>query len=109
MAQSVESLPAVQEMQVPSLGREDPLEKDMAAHCSSPAWEIPRAEEPGGLQSMQSHESDTAEQLNPHHHATARPEPGKHPGWLCQFPVHQPGGSKQGKSIPVRDCGTWEV
>ena len=65
VAQSVKSLPAVQEMQVPSLGRADPLEKDTAAHSSSPAWEIPRAEEHGGLQSMQSQESDTAEQLNP--------------------------------------------
>ena len=38
--------------QVLSLGREDPLEKDMAIHFSIPAWEIPWTEEPGGLQSM---------------------------------------------------------
>ena len=30
---------------VPSLGREDPLEKGMATHCSILAWEIPRTEE----------------------------------------------------------------
>ena len=41
-----------QETQVPSLGREDPLEKEMATHSSILAWEIPWTEEPGGLQSM---------------------------------------------------------
>ena len=38
--------------QVPSLGGEDPLEKEMAPHSRTLAWEIPWAEEPGGLQSM---------------------------------------------------------
>ena len=42
-------------MQFPSLGREDPLEKEMATHSSIPAWRIPWTEEPGGLQSMGSH------------------------------------------------------
>ena len=42
----------VPEMQVPSLGQEDPLEKEMATHCSILAWRIPWTEEPGGLQSM---------------------------------------------------------
>ena len=41
-----------QEMWVPSLGREDPLEKAMATHSSILAWKIPWTEEPGGLQSM---------------------------------------------------------
>ena len=41
-----------QEMWVPSLGREDPLEKGMATHPSILAWRIPWTEEPGGLQSM---------------------------------------------------------
>ena len=48
---------SVQEMQetwVQSLGGEDPLEKEMAAHSSILAWEIPWTEEPGGLQSMES-------------------------------------------------------
>ena len=40
------------EMQVPSLNREDSLEKEMAAHSSILAWEISWTEEPGGLQSM---------------------------------------------------------
>ena len=42
----------MQEMQVWSLGQEDPLEKEMAAHSSILAWEIPWTEEPDGLQSM---------------------------------------------------------
>ena len=40
-----------QEMQVPALGQEYPLEKEMATHSSTLAWEIPWTEEPGGLQS----------------------------------------------------------
>ena len=42
----------MQETWVRSPGQEDPLEKGLATHCSILAWEIPRAEEPGGLQSM---------------------------------------------------------
>ena len=49
---AVKNLPVVQETQVQSLGREDLLEKEMAAHSSILAWEIPQTEEPGGLQSM---------------------------------------------------------
>ena len=52
VAQAVESMPAMQETQVQSLGREDPLEEEMAAHSSILAWRIPLTEEPGGLQSM---------------------------------------------------------
>ena len=37
---------------VPSLGQEDPLEKEMAIHSSTVAWKIPWTEEPGRLQSM---------------------------------------------------------
>ena len=51
IAQLVKNLPAMQEIQVRSLGREDPLEKEMAVHSSILAWRIPRTEEPGGLQS----------------------------------------------------------
>ena len=50
----VKNLPAVQEMQVQSLGQEDPLEEEMATHSRILAGEIPRTEEPGGLQSMES-------------------------------------------------------
>ena len=52
MAQMVKNLPVVWETQVQSLGREDPLEKEMAIHSSILAWTIPWTEEPGGLQSM---------------------------------------------------------
>ena len=47
----LKSLPATQEAQVPSLGREDPLEENMATHSSILAWEISWTVEPGGLQS----------------------------------------------------------
>ena len=52
MAQTVKNLPAMQETQVQSMGREDPLEKGMATHSSVLAWRIPWTEEPGGLESM---------------------------------------------------------
>ena len=52
MAQIVKNLPAMQESWVQSLGREDPLEKGMAAHSSILAWRFPWTEKPGGLQSM---------------------------------------------------------
>ena len=52
MAQIVKHLPAVQEIWVRSLGREDPLEKEMATHSSTLAWKIPWTEQPGRLQSM---------------------------------------------------------
>ena len=42
---------SVQEMQVRTLGQEDPLEKEMATHSSILSWEIPWTEEPGKLQS----------------------------------------------------------
>ena len=46
----VKKLPAIQETQVQTLGREDPLEKEMAIHYSILAWKIPWTEEPGGFQ-----------------------------------------------------------
>ena len=48
----VKHLPATRETWVPSLGWEDPLEKEMASHSSTLAWKIPWMEEPGGPQSM---------------------------------------------------------
>ena len=50
----IKNLPAVREMQVQSLGQEDPLEEEMATRSSILAWRIPWTEEPGGLQSMES-------------------------------------------------------
>ena len=58
-ASVVKNPPAMQEMQVNFLGREDPLEKEMATHFSILAWEIPWTEEPGGLQSKGSQKSCT--------------------------------------------------
>ena len=52
MAQTVKRLPAMRETRVQFLGREDPLEKEMAIHSSTLAWKIPWTEEPGRLQSM---------------------------------------------------------
>ena len=54
----------MQESWVRSLGREDPLEKEMATHPSILAWEIPWTEDPGGLQSMESKESGMTLQLS---------------------------------------------
>ena len=48
----VKNLSTVQETWVQSLGKEDPLEKGMATHSSILAWEMPRTEEAGRLQSM---------------------------------------------------------
>ena len=54
MVQTLKNLPAIQKTQVLSLGWEDPLEKEVATHSSTSilAWEMPRTEEPRGLQSM---------------------------------------------------------
>ena len=63
MAQTVKKPPAMQEIQVQSLGLEDTLEKEMATNSSVLAWRIPWTEEPDGLPSMWS-ESDTIEQIS---------------------------------------------
>ena len=52
VAQTVKRLPTMRETRVQSLGREDPLEKEMATLSSTLAWKIPWTEEPGRLQSM---------------------------------------------------------
>ena len=58
IAHLVKNLPAMQGSQVQYLGREDPLEKEMATHSSILVRRIPRTEEPGSLQSLGSHEVD---------------------------------------------------
>ena len=50
----VKNLPAMEETQVQSLDWEDPLENGIATRSSILTWKIPRAEEPFGLQSMES-------------------------------------------------------
>ena len=59
VAQMVKNPPVMWETWVPSLGWEDPLEKETAIHSSILAWRIPWTKEPGRLQSMGSQESDT--------------------------------------------------
>ena len=49
VAQRLKRLPPMLETQVRSLGREDPLEKEMAIHSSILAWRMPWIEEPGEL------------------------------------------------------------
>ena len=58
----VKNLPAMWETWVRSLGREDPLEKEMATHSSVLAWRIPWKEESGRRRGCK--ESDTTEQLS---------------------------------------------
>ena len=64
VVQRLKHLPAMWETWVQSLGREDPLEKEMATHSSILAWRIPWTEELGGLQSTGCKESDTIERLH---------------------------------------------
>ena len=52
VVQRLKPMPGIRETRVWSLGREDPLEKEMATHSSTLAWRIPWREEPGRLQSM---------------------------------------------------------
>ena len=52
VAQRLKHLPGMRETRVRSLGREDPLEKEMANHSSTLPWKIPWREEPGRLQSV---------------------------------------------------------
>ena len=61
MAQLVKNPSAMWETWVQSLGREDPLEEEMATHCSILAWRIPWTEELGGVQSMGNTQLNTTE------------------------------------------------
>ena len=55
-----------QEMQVRSLGQEDPLEEGMATHSRILAWRVPRTEDPGGLQSIGLQSRARLKQLSTH-------------------------------------------
>ena len=78
MAQTVKCLSTIRETWVWSLGWEDPLEKEMAAHSSTLSWKIPWTEEPGGLQSMGS-------QRVGHDWATPPPPPHSQRLWRSQW------------------------
>ena len=66
----VKNLPAMQEMQVLSLGWEDPLQKVMTTYSSILAWSISWTEELGGLHSIGSQIVNTTEQLSTHRPCT---------------------------------------
>ena len=71
MGSVVKNLPAMQEpqeMEVQSLGREDPLKEGMATHFSILAWRIPWTDEPGGLQSIRSQSQTQLKGLIVHAH-----------------------------------------
>ena len=79
VAQSVENLPPMQETWVRLLGREDPLEKELATHSSILAWRISWTEEPGRLQSMGISRvgHDLATKPPPPSHHTRKPIPSE--------------------------------
>ena len=64
VVQTVKRLPAMQETRVQFLGREDPLEKEMAIHSSTLAWKIPWMEEPEGYSPWGHKGSDMTERLH---------------------------------------------
>ena len=77
VAQTVKSMPTIQETQVQSLGQEDPLEKEMATHSSILAWKVPWMEEPGGLYSPRGRKGlDTTEPLTHTHVSRELPAGG---------------------------------
>ena len=63
VAQMVKNLPTMRETLVQSLVQDYPLEQEMATHPSILAWRSPQTEEPGGLLSMETQDSDTTERL----------------------------------------------
>ena len=92
VAQRLKHLPAMRETWVRSLGREVPLEKEMATHSSILAWRIPRTEEPGGLQF-------TGSQRVRHNWATSL---HFNPGLFAE--EFYSNGSKAGLWIRIRVC-----
>ena len=100
-------MPPMRETQVRSLGREDPLEKEMVTHSSILAWKIPWTEKPGRLQSTGSKESDMTERLHFTHFGlplTSCSDTSKYSELCCFLLVPgvseqspDPGGSTQGK------------
>ena len=65
VAQMVKRLPAMRETWVRFLGWEDPLEKEMAIHYSTLAWEIPWMEEPAVILELKKMKSDTVSTVSP--------------------------------------------
>ena len=80
---SVKNLPATKE--TPWVGKTPPLEEGTTTHSSVLAGRIPGTEEPGGLQSVGSRDSDTTERLKHHGRPSLRLMPGS-PGEQCPPP-----------------------
>ena len=119
----VKCLPTMWDTRVWSLGREDPLEKEMAPHSSTLAWKIPWMEDPGRLQFMGSqrvgHDWATSltqasginmlKMLFPRHHSQ---EFGPHPvgvdAQICRFSTSagspDAGGSRLKKLVTLLTC-----
>jgi hypothetical protein len=97
VAQTVKKPPIMRETWVRSLGQEDPLEEEMATHSSILAWRIQWMEEPGGLQSMGSQESDTTKWL---HFLSLFPPTTPTPGCRAKASAPGDGGMKHRKDIP---------
>ena len=88
VAQLVKNLPAnaeMQEMQVQSLGWEDPLEKEMTTHSSILALRIPWTEEPGRLLSIGSQKSWTQLSMHTHTHTHTHTDIDMSSKNLCHF------------------------
>ena len=81
---SITRLP-MQERQVRSLSQEDRLEKGMATHSSILSWTVPRTEDPGGLQSVESQESDTTEPQRIHTQSSMREINSLWPDTECPY------------------------
>ena len=97
-ARRLKHLPAMKETWVRSLGREDPLEKEMATHSSILAWRIPWSEELGGLQSMGSqrvgHDWGTSLSLSLSAHPTKEKNILKTSLWLSRYNIKRERGKK---------------
>ena len=88
---------------VQSLGWEDTLEKEMATHSSILAWEVPWTEEPGGLQSMGSQESDSTEQLSVHGLPDLPVKSPSGPQWILSRFCRPKSNAKKGM-VSVANC-----
>ena len=96
----VKILSAMQETRVQSLGREDPLEKEMATHSSILVWEIPWTEDPGGLQSMGSQRvaNDLMTKQSERAFKSEITKDGKH--WTSQSSKLHPSTEVSGSTVP---------
>ena len=108
------NLPAIQQMQIRSLGREDSLEEGMATHSRITAWIIPGTEEPGRLQAMGSQSWTRLKQLSLH--AGRRKIKSENPYTLklicplTQRKVLSPQSmSCKNCLVPLSACGTSEL